>query len=177
MTLDEVIVFYGTLAEAAKKLGVSKKVLYMYKYRGYIPEHMQLKIAKLSKGCLSPNFNKKMKHGCPIKYRIYDFDHNEFRPVRQMGFTKNLLRVNYLFQTERITKSFTEFPGELQRALNLFDVDGEELYEGDIIDCIDLNCNQTILTESDFWILPDAFDSEIKFKIIGNIINYEQGIS
>lgn len=138
MTLEEVYQYYGSAALAAKAVGVSRQAFYMWMKRGFIPKWQQEKFQLLTNGKLKAHYETVSELSTNQfftlpRYRYYS-DKLGMCEVKSLNFRANKSPRICYFSPINPQSLFSSFDTKnLMQATDLVDLDGNNLYEGDII--------------------------------------------
>lgn len=166
MTPEEVYQYFKSGYAAAKAIGISNQSFSAFMKNGYVPLKTQRKIEKFTNGKLTIGREdlKDLKENYLPNFRYYDKKHGMCH-VESIRFRKGKApKITYMVKGNNVEK-FASFNSEnLMQATELVDINGNSVFEGDIIQ---LENGKKLTIES--FCMKIKINKNSEFIIIGNI--------
>jgi hypothetical protein len=165
MIINDVYKHFGSGSRAANAIGLTRAAFYKWTKRGFIPLTQQKKFESITNGILlaDKKDTNVPKSRIYTIFRFYDKKYG-MRNVKSIYFMeKKGIKIIYIGGGKRISTIVPNIKNIMQ-AVDLKDVDGKILYEGDIV--VLKNGKKFIFKNNK---MVDKLKKLGQFKIVGNI--------
>lgn len=167
MTTDDLYQFFGSVKQITHFTGVKGPTFYAWVKRNHIPYEQQKHIEMLTKGKLTAIDYRQERNSCSFHlpmFRYYDKRYG-MCDVESIHFRKyKAPKIVYIKEGNKREKISSFITKNIMQAVNLTDMNGKNVYEGDIL---------LLKNKEKFYFRSLDMLSKLrklgKFKIIGNV--------